>query len=92
VETPDTDKGSPSGLPRQSSTLPEKKRLDINRPMTTVTIRMPEDVAEDLKRIALLLDFSDYQPLIRAYIAQGLREDLEKLGSDTVSTLSLSVN
>jgi hypothetical protein len=29
-----------------------KKRLDRNRPMTTITIRMPEDVIEDLKQVA----------------------------------------
>jgi hypothetical protein len=27
-----------------------KQRLDRNRPMTSVTIRMPEDVVEDLKK------------------------------------------
>lgn len=68
-----------------------KKRLDRNQPMTTVTIRMPEDVVEDLKRMAPLLGFSGYQPLIRAYIGQGLREDLEKLDSDTVSALVASL-
>lgn len=40
-----------------------KKRLDKNRPMTTVTIRIPEDVIEDLKLVAPLLGFSGYQPL-----------------------------
>lgn len=68
-----------------------KKRLDRNRPMTTVTLRMPEDVVEDLKRIAPLLGFSGYQPLIRAYIGQGLREDLEKLDNATVSALVASL-
>jgi len=34
-----------------------KKRLDRNRPMTTITIRMPEDVIEDLKQVAPLLGF-----------------------------------
>jgi len=28
-----------------------KKRLDRNRPMTTITIRMPEDVIEDLNEL-----------------------------------------
>ena len=46
-----------------------KKRLDRNRPMTSITIRMPEDVIEDLKRVAPLLGFSGCQPLLRAYIA-----------------------
>jgi hypothetical protein len=31
---------------------------------------MPEDVVEDLKRIAPKLGFSGYQPLIRAYPAR----------------------
>jgi len=64
-----------------------KKRLDRNRPMTSVTIRIPEDVVEDLKRIAPLLGFSGYQPLIRAYIGQGLRSDLERFESETVTAL-----
>jgi len=46
-----------------------KKRLDKNRPMTSITIRMPEDAIEDLKRVAPLLGFYRYQPLLRAYIA-----------------------
>ncbi len=57
-----------------------RKRLRKDRPMTSVTLRMPEDVIEDLKRIAPGLGFSGYQPLIRAYIGQGLRRDLERLG------------
>ena len=47
--------------------------------MATISIRMPEDVVEDLKRVAPLLGFSGYQPLIRSYIGQGLRVDLERL-------------
>jgi hypothetical protein len=68
-----------------------KKRLDRNRPMSSVTIRIPEDVIEDLKQIAPLLGFSGYQPLIRAYIGQGLRSDLERLDGDTVSALVASL-
>lgn len=62
-----------------------KKRLRRDRPMTTVTLRMPEDVIEDLKRIAPILGFSGYQPLMRAYIGQGLRLDLERLEGDPLS-------
>jgi len=54
-----------------------KKRLQKDRPMSSITIRMPEDVVEDLKRIAPILGFSGYQPLIRFYIGQNLRKDLE---------------
>ena len=56
-----------------------KQRLRKDRPMKTITLRIPEDVVEDLKRIAPVLGFSGYQPLIRTYIGQGLREDLEKV-------------
>ena len=59
--------------------------------MTTMTMQMPEDVIEDLKRIAPLLGFSGYQPLARAYIGQGLRADLERLEGETVSALIASL-
>jgi hypothetical protein len=56
-----------------------KQRLRTDRPMSTISIRMPEDVVNDLKEIAPRLGFSGYQPLIRAYIGQGLRADLQRL-------------
>jgi predicted metal-dependent phosphotriesterase family hydrolase len=68
-----------------------KKRVKRNRPMINVTINIPEDVVEDLKRIAPLLGFSDYQSLIRAYIGQGLRQDLERFESETVTALIASL-
>jgi hypothetical protein len=68
-----------------------KQRLDRNRPMSSVTIRMPEDVVEDLKRIAPLLGFSGYQPLIRAYIGQGLRVDLERFEAEPMTALVASL-
>jgi hypothetical protein len=64
------------------------QRLKKDRPMTMVSLRIPDDVLEDLKRIAPLLGFSGYQALIKAYIGQGLRADLERLeGSIEISTL-----
>ena len=60
-----------------------KKRLQKDRAMVPVSIRMPKDVVEDLKRIAPQLGFSGYQPLIRAYVGQGLRHDLARLDSST---------
>ena len=47
--------------------------------MSTITMRIPDDLIADLKRIAPHKGFSGYQPLIRAYIGQGLREDLSDL-------------
>jgi hypothetical protein len=60
-----------------------KSKLQPNRKKVMVSIRMPEDVVEELKRIAPLLGFSGYQPLMRAYIGQGLRADLERLDQET---------
>ena len=64
-----------------------KQRLRQDRPMTTVTLRMPEDVIDDLKRIAPLLGYSGYQPLMRAYIGQGLRADLVRLEDAPIARL-----
>jgi len=65
-----------------------KERLRKDRPMTMISLRMPEDVLEDLKRIAPMLGFSGYQPLIKAYVGQGLRADLEQLeGGVELTTL-----
>jgi len=62
-----------------------QNRLRRDRPMASVTLRMPEDTLEDLKRIAPILGFSGYQPLMRSYIGQGLREDLERLESAPIA-------
>ena len=64
-----------------------KKRLNRNRLMTSIAIRIPEDAIEDLKRVAPLLGFSGDRPLVRAYIGQGLRSDLDRLEEDTISAL-----
>lgn len=61
-----------------------QRHLKRDRPMTTISIRIPEDVIEDLKLVAPMLGISGYQPLIRAYIGQGLRKDLAKLENDQV--------
>ncbi len=64
-----------------------KQRLRQDRPMTTVTLRMPEDVIDDLKRVAPLLGYAGYQPLMRAYIGQGLRADLARLEDVPIARL-----
>ena len=65
-----------------------KQRLHQDRPMTMISLRMPQDIVEDLKRIAPMLGFSGYQPLMRAYIGQRLRADLERLeGSAEINSL-----
>jgi len=52
---------------------------------------MPEDVIEDLKEIAPALGMSGYQPLIRAYIGQGLRRDLERLDNSQMQAITESL-
>jgi predicted transcriptional regulator len=59
--------------------------------MTTISIRMPEDLIDDLKEIAPALGMSGYQPLIRAYIGQGLRKDLERLDNSQVQAITESL-
>ena len=46
---------------------------------------------DDLKQIAPLLGFSGYQPLIRAYVGQGIREDIEKIDNDKLFSLIASL-
>src|SRR5580698_1489188 len=67
------------------------KRLRSDRPMTTISIRMPEDVIGDLKDIAPALGYSGYQPLIRAYIGRGLRKDAARLANSQVQLLTESL-
>ncbi len=64
-----------------------KKRHRINRPMTTISIRIPEDLIEDLKEMAPLLGFSGYQPLIRWYVGEGMRRDEARLDEPGVRSL-----
>jgi hypothetical protein len=66
-------------------------RLRRDRPMTTISMRIPEDVIDDLKEVAGKLDFSGYQPLIRAYIGQGLRRDLARLERPELADLEESM-
>jgi hypothetical protein len=68
-----------------------QERLRKDRPMTVISLRMPENVIEELKEIAPSLGFSGYQPLIRAYIGQGLRKDLARLESSQFQALTESL-
>ncbi|SJM89704.1 conserved hypothetical protein [Crenothrix polyspora] len=52
-----------------------KNRLGKNRPMTSITLRIPVDVVESMKKIAPYKGFSGYQALLKAYISEGLRRD-----------------
>lgn len=68
-----------------------RRRLNPDRQMTSISMRLPQDVIEDLKEIAPALGFSGYQPLIRAYIGQGLRRDQARMEHSQVQILTESL-
>jgi hypothetical protein len=74
-------------------TAAEKMRERLGKPhvMTSISMRIPEHVIGDLKEIAPTLGFSGYQGLIKAYISQGLRKDLQRLEGSTVQALTESL-
>ena len=65
--------------------MPVRSVLSKDRPMVSVTLRMPDDVVNDLKKVAPLKGFSGYQGLLRAYVGAGLREDLERMEGSAVT-------
>ncbi len=64
-----------------------KKRLQKERSTREVVLNIPEDVCKDLSKIASKLGFSNSEALMRAYIGQGLRVDLERFESKEISNL-----
>lgn len=52
-----------------------KARLNKDRPMTSITIRMPLDAIESMKAIAPLKGMAGYQSLLKSYVSDGLRRD-----------------
>ena len=47
--------------------------------MAMISLRLPKETITELKRVAPLLGFSGYQPLIRVYITQALQKDAAKI-------------
>ena len=64
-----------------------KARLVKDRPMTSITLRIPEDVVASLKEIAPHKGFSGYQALLKSYIGEGLRRDEAQLSQDKTARL-----
>ena len=65
-----------------------KKRLAKDRPVTSITLRIPVDVVDSLKAIAPHKGFSGYQTLLKSYISEGLRRDEAIRAADSVERLS----
>jgi hypothetical protein len=64
-----------------------KKRLKKDRPMTSITLRIPVDVVESMKEIAPHKGYSGYQTLLKSYISEGLRNDEARYSSSTTARL-----
>jgi N-acyl-L-homoserine lactone synthetase len=58
-----------------------KSRLVKDRPMTSITLRIPVDVVESMKAVAPLRGFSGYQTLLKSYLSEGLRRDEQQLAT-----------
>ncbi|MHB1272212.1 MAG: hypothetical protein ACYCZD_05475 [Rhodanobacter sp.] len=65
-----------------------KKRLAKDRPVTSITLRIPVDVVDSLKAIAPHKGFSGYQTLLKSYISDGLRRDEAIYNADTIGRLT----
>jgi hypothetical protein len=51
--------------------------LTKDHPVTEVTLSLPTDVLEDMERVAESKEMSGWKSLLKLYISQGLRKDLE---------------
>jgi hypothetical protein len=56
-----------------------QKRMVKDPPMALISMRMPQHMIDELKEIAAAKGFTGYQGLIRYYISQGARKDIEEL-------------
>lgn len=56
-----------------------KKKLvpTRDRPTTSISMRIPVDLLDKLKRLAPLKGMAGYQSLIKYYIGQGMLEDID---------------
>ena len=68
-----------------------RERLRTKRVMTSISLRIRENVIKDMKEIAPMLGFSGYQSLMKAYISQGLRKDFERLDGSHIAALTESL-
>jgi hypothetical protein len=64
-----------------------KSRLVKDRPMTSITLRIPVDVVESMKTIAPQRGFAGYQTLLKLYLSDGLRKDEALFMSTATSRL-----
>lgn len=58
-----------------------KTRLTKDRPMTSITLRIPVDVVESMKALAPQRGFTGYQTLLKSYLSEGLRRDEQQFAA-----------
>jgi len=63
------------------------RRRQRNRPRTTVSLRLPVDIVEDLTEMAPVWGCGSFEALIRLYISEGLRNDEAKMEEPEVRVL-----
>lgn len=68
-----------------------KKRLQKDRPSTTITLRVPVDVVESLKTIAPMRGFAGYQTLLKSYVSEGLRRDEAQFDQQSAQKLAAAL-
>ena len=56
-----------------------KKRLSKNAPTALVSLRLPATMMEELAEIAQAKGFDSNEALLRFYVSQGMRDDIEAL-------------
>jgi Arc/MetJ-type ribon-helix-helix transcriptional regulator len=64
------------------------KRMVKDPPMEMISMRMPRHMIDELKEIAAARGFAGYQGLIRYYISQGARKDLEELDQPRLDNIA----
>lgn len=53
--------------------------ISKDRPTTTISLKIPVDVLDDLETVSQAKEMSNVEALIHFYIGQGLRRDLADL-------------
>ena len=59
--------------------------------MSQISMRLPQHMIDELKEIAISKGFSGYQGLIRYYVSQGARKDLEEMDAPNLENVARSL-
>ncbi len=64
------------------------KRMVKDPPMELISMRLPRHMIDELKEIAVVKGFTGYQGLIRYYVSQGARKDLEEMDAPKLDNIA----